>query len=61
LADKDGDSHHEDVSLDGNLTNLSGERDSYLSINFLLSIGYVLKLKKYPQIYPLQGDAMAML
>ena len=30
--------------------------DSYPSVSILLSIGYVLKLKKYPQMYPLQDE-----
>jgi len=40
---------------------MAERRDSYLSVSIPLSIGYVLKLKKYPQMYPLQGEARNML
>ena len=36
-------------------------RDSYQSISIPLSMGYVLRLKKYPQMYPQQGEARAMI
>ena len=43
------------------LQKIMANGDSYLSVGIAFSIGYVLKLKKYPQMYPLQGEARNML